>query len=218
VREVLIKYSIYIEPVEKVETAWINQFKLANTNDLDNIYFQGFFRTRGIGRTNPTFHQARLFSIPIYPYLDKSIMESYQSVPTKYLKWGKVHLRQISRDKNFNFINTTRFPISAYKEEKFSGIMGYLRKLEVIKKERSKNKIIEKLDYNNAFDDAFKGFEQLPKQLTDDLTKWKMKTSGYYQTLSNLLAALRIEKSYFNKKGKNRSNIQILKYVLKHEG
>ena len=193
-KEIISNYDLLnLINIKELEEAWIKQFESIDSEDLYTINAEGYVRTRLIGRTNSTFHQARAFTIPIYPYIDSEMMDSYLKIPIKYLLWEKVHLMQISKDKRFNNFPTTRLPLSAKMENRFLFLLGILRKMEYLKKSFNKTKI-EKSNYETillAIEETLKDMHILPDETVDKLINNCKSYSNLY-ILYNLISALRI--------------------------
>ncbi len=215
IKIILNSAGIKLADLEELEKIFVEQYKIADTDNLENIHQSGYLRTRALGRDIPTFHQSRIYAIPVYPYIDNSIRESYMSIPDKFLKWGKIHLMQVSRDRKFNFIATTRFPINAKWEEMTLSIFGLFRKMEkslsVLKTKRHKRRT----DIEYAIIKSFDEFPGFPVSAIIDLLKNKSITSADYETLLNLINALRIDKYYIKYKPESRDNIKFKEYKSK---
>ena len=186
-------HSLCLVDIKELEDAWVRQFESVNSDDLYIINAEGNTRTRHIGRTGPTFHQVRAFAVPVYPFIDSEIMDSYLKIPTKHLLWQKAHLMQISKDKRFNNFPTTRFPLSAKLENRLLVPLGIFKKMEYLKKSFNKTKI-EKSNYEDillAIEKTLKDMRILPDETVDKLLNNCESYSNLY-ILYNLISALRI--------------------------
>ena len=181
---------------EEMGSLWQKQYSICNSDDLNIIFQQGLFRTRVLGRTGPTFDQMRLFTHPIYPYLDSSIIEAYRSLPEKYLRWGKAHVALLVDDSRFNSINTTRLKVTVKQELAMLELLGVLRKVDTFMKHKKSSKI----NPSQTKDLTLK--QTLLDLQLDPLIVQKIfalpRTSGFYQTVVNLTSALRIKKSVYS--------------------
>ncbi|MCL5031006.1 MAG: hypothetical protein M1480_18525 [Bacteroidetes bacterium] len=208
--------KIKLSPVEDLLLSWIEQYKSINTDDLDIIGWQGTVRTRSIGRIVPTFQQARLFTIPIYPYLDNDIINSYLTIPSKFLKGELAHLMQISEDKRFNKFQTTRFPIKAKYERKYLKIMSILRIMESYKSNFDKNKKIQSSNLNpvyNVLRMTLTDNNMLSEKLVNEILPLNERLPNeYYKLIANLVSAFRIKNVFFNYKINTRKNLSFKKY------
>jgi len=188
-------YTDLISP-DEMGSLWQKQYDICNSDDLNIIFQQGLFRTRVLGRTGSTFDQMRLFTHPIYPYLDTSIIEAYRSLPEKYLRWEKAHVALLVDDSRFNSVNTTRLKVTVKQELAMLEILGVLRKADTLMKHKKNSKV----NPSKTKDEALK--QTLLDLQLDPLAVQKIfalpQTSGFYQTVVNLTSALRIKKSVFN--------------------
>jgi hypothetical protein len=214
---ILKKYNLErLSPADELSNAWIEQYQNINSDDLDIIGAEGLLRTRGIGRIVPTFHQARLFAIPIYPYLDKEILNAYSSIPSKYLKGEIAHLMQVSEDNRFNNLPTTRFKISAKNERRYLKFLSVLRKLDYLKNDFRKLKkyIYSNSDiYNFSFRKTLTDMNSIPNNFINDLIPENaMRRKEYYNTIANYISYLRIKDTYFNHSFEVRSDLSIIEY------
>ncbi len=214
IKNILNGAGINLAETEELEKAWIEQYKICKTDNLNNIYQMGYLRTRALGRTVSTFNQSRMFTVPIYPFIDNSIRESYMSIPDKFLKWGKIHLMQISRDKNLNFAPTTRLHISARWEEKLLNILGLLKKLEKSLIKLKANNYKKNTDMESALLRSLEEFPDFPVSVIKDFFKTGRTTNADYDLLLNMLNALRIEKHYVKYKPELRNNVNFMQYKL----
>lgn len=196
IKNLLKKYGFMeLLDINDLKKLWIKQYETINNDDLDIISIEGQIRTRGIGREVGTFNQVRKYTIPIYPYLDNEIINAYYSVPNRFLKWEQAHLKLISEDSRFNFIQTGKLKIDAKKEAKYLNSIGYLRRLYKFKRT---SKIERKLSpkeiysYSKALKNTLKDFNEIPKEFVNELFSVQRNDFGYYQTLSNIITLLRI--------------------------
>lgn len=179
--------------IEELEGGWRRQYEIAQSDDLNIIFQQGIFRTRVLGRTGPTFDQMRRFAHPIYPYNDNRIIDAYRALPEKFLRWEKAHVAQLADDARFSRINTTRLNISVKQELYLLDLMGWLRRLDTglrhskaakpvqsVEKDEALRRTLEDLGLGQAI---WNQFRRLPR------------TPAFYQTVANLIAAMRIEQS-----------------------
>lgn len=199
-----------------LSTAWIKQYQSVKSEDMDVVGAEGLLRTRGIGRVVPTFQQARLYTIPIYPYLDTEILNAYLKIPTKYLKGESVHLMQISSDKRFNQYQTTRFSLSAKNEKRYLKLLSLLRKFDHLQAEYKKQRGNVSSDaelYTGALKKTLSDMNVLPDKLINSLLpNKKAYTNDYYGIIANLITMLRIKEVYFNNKVEKRTDLKILDY------
>jgi len=184
-------------PIRANFSLWKQAYQICESEDLDIVFQQGYFRTRGLGRTGPTFDQMRLFTIPIYPYNDNLIIDAYRTIPTKNLIWEKAHVGQLAKDSRFNSVNSTRFPFSLRNELKYIDLLGFLRKIDTFRKHIKRNRACYSVLKENA----------LRVTLADygvGSSFWKAidhapRTPGFYNTLSNFISALRIQEALKSK-------------------
>lgn len=179
--------------IEALYSKWLYQYSLCKSDDINIIFQQGLIRTRVLGRVGPTFDQMRLFTRPIYPYNDNRIISAYRSIPEKYLIWEKAHVAQLTSDKRFNSVNTTRLQVSVKNELKFLRMIGLLRRFDTVRKHAKRKsktgspskdyilrKTLQELGVENSI---WSQFDKLPR------------TQGFYSTITNLISALRIRES-----------------------
>jgi hypothetical protein len=202
--------------VDELEEKWFKQYESINSDDLDVISVEGQIRTRGIGRESGTFYQARKYTVQLYPYLDNEIFNAYLSIPSKYLKWEIAHLKQFSDDKRFNDFSTSKINISASAEARYIWYVGYLRKLYKLKKRLQKR---DKLDdnksalYADALKDELLKFNDIPNEFVKVLFAKSNNNFGYYQTIANLLTALRVKDAFFNMSTNiSKRNLKFVEY------
>jgi hypothetical protein len=199
----------------ELESKWLKQYESVKSEDLDIISIEGQIRTRGIGRETGTFYQGRKYAVQLYPYLDNEIINSYLTIPSKYLKWEKAHLKQFSDDKRFNSLSTSKINLSAEMEAKYLKSLGLLRK---IYKFRMRNRKERRLDdgisnqYSDALKEELSKFGELPSGFINKLFEKEQNSFGFYQTIANLLTALRVKKVLFNINHKTDRNINFIKY------
>jgi len=193
--------------IDELFLKWKHQYSICQSEDLNLIFQQGLLRTRGLGRVGPTFDQMRLFTRPIYPYNDNAIINAYRTIPEKYLIWEKTHVAQIAFDSRFNSINSTRLKVSVKAELNNLKIIGLLRRLDTFKKRRKRVAIIPSVIKDTALKQALLklGLDELVWNQFDKLPK----TPGFYNSISNLIAALRIKESL--SKSVPKAYVQILK-------
>ncbi len=204
-------------PITDLLQAWIEQYKTINSEDPNVIGWQGTVRTRSIGRIVPTFHQARLYTIPVYPYLDTDIINAYLTIPSKYLKGEAAHLMQISEDRRFNQFQTTRFPVSAKNEKKYLSIINFLRKVDLLKSNLNKNNHYDNkttLRYNTVLKNTLKEMDVFENKFVDGLLPEQNKLpKGYYPCIANLVNALRLKEIYFDRSLGNRHDLVYTEYA-----
>lgn len=82
-------------------------FDLALTSDSNAVARRGFIRVQGAGRNVPTFHQARRYRIPVYPYLDRSLREAYGALSRSALTGKWAHFALLAQDHRL-----CRWPVS----------------------------------------------------------------------------------------------------------
>jgi hypothetical protein len=215
IRMVLDSSGIKLNGLEELEQIFIEQYKIARTDNLENIHQEGYLRTRALGRDISTFHQSRIFAVPIYPFIDNFIRESYMSIPVKFLKWEKIHLMQISGDRNYNFIPTTRSPLNAKWEERTLSIFGLFRKMEKFLSVLEIKSFRRRPDLETAILKSFGDFPDFPLSAIAGFLKNRRITFTDYETLLNLINALRIEKYFIKYKPELRSSIKFIEYKTK---
>ncbi len=211
------KYSgINLLSINELLHSWIEQYKTINSDDLNIIGWLGTVRTRSIGRIVPSFHQARLFTIPVYPYLDNDIINAYLTIPSKFIKGEAAHLMQISEDKRFNQFQTTRFPISAKKEKRFLKLINTFRKIDSSKSNIDKNKHINSIvshNYNFALKNSLKEMNVLHEKFLETLLPENtILTRGYTGCVANFISSLRIKEVYFDRSIKARDDLYLINY------
>ncbi len=208
--------ALQLNTINELSIEWINQYQSVESNDIDVIGAEGLLRTRGIGRVIPTFQQARLFTIPVYPYLDKEILNAYLSIPSKYLNGEAAHLMQISGDKRFNKYQTTRFKLSAKNEKKYLEVLNILRKLDYLKagyKNHNGKASSNAERYTSALKNTIQNMNDLPEELLNDIIPDnKAFSNDYYGIIANLITMLRIKEVYFNNKIEKRTGLKIVNY------
>jgi hypothetical protein len=217
IKNILDGAGIKLADTEELEKIWIEQFKIGKTDNLNNIFQMGYLRTRAMGRTVSTFNQSRMYTVPIYPFIDNSIRESYMSIPDKFLKWGKIHLMQVSRDKNMNFIPTTRLQVNARWEERILEVSGLLRKLEKSLIEIKASNYKKRPDIESALLRSLEEFPEFPSSAVKKFFETGNTTDEDYNILLNMLNALRIEKYYVKYKPGLRSNLNFIQYGHNHK-
>ncbi len=217
VSDILRKNGILnLNPTEDLSVGWIRQYQSVDSEDMDVVGAEGLLRTRGIGRVIPTFQQSRSYAIPVYPYLDLEILNSYLTIPAKYLKGEIAHLMQISNDKKFNQFPTTRLPIDAKKEKRQLKLLAVLRKLDYVKSDFKKRKEIVSLNahsYNVALRKTLQDMNILSERFIDDLLPANAAhTNEYYNIVANFISMMRIQSVYFNNKVETRNDLKISDY------
>lgn len=217
VAEILSKHGILnLSSIGDLSNEWIRQYQSVNSDDIDVIGAEGLLRTRGIGRVIPTFQQARLFAVPVYPYLDLEILNAYLTTPAKYLKGEIAHLMQISDDKNFNQSPTTRFNVDAKNEKRYLKPIAFLRKLDYMKNDYKKRKDIAlpiARSYNIALRKTLQHMDILPERFINDLIPVNTaNTKEYYNIVANFISMMRIQDVYFNNKVEVRNDLNIIDY------
>lgn len=210
--EILNKYGIFnMGPIAELSNEWVHQYQSINSDDIDVIGAEGLLRTRGIGRVIPTFQQARLYAIPVYPYIDLEVLNAYLTIPSIYLRGEIAHLKQISDDKQFNQFPTTRFPISAKNEERYLKVITILRKIDYKKRKAKVSPIFK--SYNFALRKTLQKMNNVPERFIDDLIPDNIAfTKDYYNIIANIISMIRIQDVYFNNKIEIRKDLKILNY------
>ena len=217
-RDALSSYGISLLPYDAIRKAWVDQYKISETTSLDTMYIMGLTRTRGIGRVIPTFHQARLFTIPLYPYNDVEIQNAYLALPEKHLYGERAHVRQVSTDSRLNSWPTTRLNVNAKVEERLIPLMQGARKIEYsFLRDRGKVKPqqMEQLlaIYGNPLRNGFAQYNQeLPRGLVNALLDLAQKSNNrlLLDLTANLLTAMHLRSHYEKQNNQtNRNDIHV---------
>ena len=206
---------------EELLNSWVNQYSSIKSDDLDVIGAIGWVRTRGLGRIVPTFHQARLYTSPIYPYIDNEIIDAYFSIPSKYLAGEKAHLMQLSGDNRFNQFPTTRFSLNAKSELKFLKIISLLRKIDYLKSKylKARNLKMERsIIYNYSLRKTLLESNFFNLKIIDELLPEKSSNPlKYYQIIANLISLIRINEVFFLRNHEQRNDLKVIPYQTKRK-
>ena len=133
----------------------------------------------------------RFFANPVYPYNDNGIIEAYRSLSTKYLRWERVHVAQLAYDSRFNSVNSTRLNLSVKQELRLLSMMGWMRRFETLSRHNRKGKPTPSAEKDESLRRTLSEFG-INGSIWGQLSKLP-KTQGFYQTIANLIAALRIK-------------------------